>query len=113
MRCEIVTQDRQLFEGEVDMVVAPGTEGVMGILPNHAPLVIAEAELARVLDILEARIAERGRPSSHGGGLGHGNVRSPRGVLKDGVVFRVESVVAETGAEGVDSLPTASRAVTE
>lgn len=37
-RCEIVTQDRQLFEGEVDMVVAPGTEGTMGILPNHAPL---------------------------------------------------------------------------
>ena len=38
MRCSIVTQDRQLFEGEVDMVVAPGTEGIMGILPNHAPL---------------------------------------------------------------------------
>jgi F-type H+-transporting ATPase subunit epsilon len=38
MRCEIVTQDRQLFEGQVDMVVAPGTEGMMGILPNHAPL---------------------------------------------------------------------------
>ncbi|MFQ5942966.1 MAG: ATP synthase F1 subunit epsilon [Anaerolineales bacterium] len=38
MRCEVVTQDRQLFVGEVDMVVAPGTEGMMGILPNHAPL---------------------------------------------------------------------------
>ena len=38
MRCAIVTQDRQLFEGEADMVVAPGTEGIMGILPNHAPL---------------------------------------------------------------------------
>jgi F-type H+-transporting ATPase subunit epsilon len=38
MRCAVVTQDRQLFEGEVDMVVAPGTEGIMGILPNHAPL---------------------------------------------------------------------------
>ena len=38
LRCSIVTQDRQLFEGEVDMVVAPGTEGIMGILPNHALL---------------------------------------------------------------------------
>ena len=38
MHCAVVTQDRQLFEGEVDMVVAPGTEGIMGILPNHAPL---------------------------------------------------------------------------
>jgi len=38
IRCEIVTQDRPLFQGDVDIVVAPGTEGEMGILPNHAPL---------------------------------------------------------------------------
>jgi F-type H+-transporting ATPase subunit epsilon len=38
LRCEIATQDRLLFEGQVDMVVAPGTEGEMGILPDHAPL---------------------------------------------------------------------------
>lgn len=38
IRCEIVTQDRVLYEGEADMVVAPGTEGQMGVLPDHAPL---------------------------------------------------------------------------
>lgn len=38
IRCEIVTQDRQLFAGEADMVIAPGSEGMMGILPDHAPL---------------------------------------------------------------------------
>jgi len=27
-----------LFEGPADMVVAPGSEGLMGILPHHAPL---------------------------------------------------------------------------
>jgi F-type H+-transporting ATPase subunit epsilon len=37
-RCEIVTQDRKLYDGPADMVVAPGTEGLMGILPHHAPL---------------------------------------------------------------------------
>jgi F-type H+-transporting ATPase subunit epsilon len=36
--CEIVSQDRQVFAGEVDMVVAPGADGVMGILPHHSPL---------------------------------------------------------------------------
>ena len=36
--CEIVSQDRQVFSGEVDIVVAPGTDGVMGILPHHASL---------------------------------------------------------------------------
>jgi F-type H+-transporting ATPase subunit epsilon len=38
IRCEIVSQDRMVFEGDVDIVVAPGTSGEMGILPNHAPL---------------------------------------------------------------------------
>ena len=38
IRAEIVSQDRSVFEGEVDIVVAPGTDGEMGILPHHAPL---------------------------------------------------------------------------
>lgn len=38
IRCEVVTEDRLLFEGEADMVIAPGSEGLMGILPDHAPL---------------------------------------------------------------------------
>ena len=38
IRCEIVSQDRMVFEGDVDIVVLPGVEGEMGILPNHAPL---------------------------------------------------------------------------
>ncbi len=38
IRCEIVSQDRMVFQGEADIVVLPGSEGEMGILPNHAPL---------------------------------------------------------------------------
>ena len=38
IRCEIVSQDRTIFEGDVDIVVIPGTVGEMGVLPNHAPL---------------------------------------------------------------------------
>src|SRR5512143_2513140 len=38
IRCEIVSQDRTVFEGDVDNVVLPGTEGEMGVLPHHAPL---------------------------------------------------------------------------
>ncbi|MCS6907394.1 MAG: ATP synthase F1 subunit epsilon [Anaerolineales bacterium] len=36
--CEIISQDRVVFEGEADIVILPGSEGEMGILPNHAPL---------------------------------------------------------------------------
>jgi F-type H+-transporting ATPase subunit epsilon len=38
IRCEIVTQDRPLFEGPADIVIVPASEGEMGILPDHAPL---------------------------------------------------------------------------
>lgn len=38
IRCELVSQDRTVFEGDVDIVVLPGTDGEMGILPQHAPL---------------------------------------------------------------------------
>jgi F-type H+-transporting ATPase subunit epsilon len=38
IRCEIVSQDRLVFEGDVDIVILPGTLGEMGILPGHAPL---------------------------------------------------------------------------
>ncbi|MFZ6029689.1 MAG: ATP synthase F1 subunit epsilon [Chloroflexota bacterium] len=41
IRCEIVSQDRLVYEGEADMVVVPGAGGEMGILPNHAPLLSA------------------------------------------------------------------------
>lgn len=38
IRCEIVSQDRLVFQGDVDLVLAPGEGGVLGILPRHAPL---------------------------------------------------------------------------
>ena len=38
IRCEVVSQDKVVYEGDVDIVIAPSTSGEMGILPNHAPL---------------------------------------------------------------------------
>jgi F-type H+-transporting ATPase subunit epsilon len=38
IRCDIVSQDRIVFQGDADMVLLPGTDGEMGILPHHAPL---------------------------------------------------------------------------
>jgi F-type H+-transporting ATPase subunit epsilon len=39
IRCEVVTAERTVLQEEVDMVVAPGIVGQLGILPHHAPLV--------------------------------------------------------------------------
>jgi F-type H+-transporting ATPase subunit epsilon len=38
---EIVTGERLVFSDEVDMVIAPGVDGQLGILPKHAPLLTA------------------------------------------------------------------------
>lgn len=38
IRCEIVSQDRVVYQGDADMVLLPGALGEMGILPNHSPV---------------------------------------------------------------------------
>ena len=38
MTLEIITAERQVYSDEVDMVIAPGFDGQLGILPRHAPL---------------------------------------------------------------------------
>lgn len=48
LHVEIVTGERVVLqEDDVDMVVAPGIDGTLGILPRHAPLitVLAHGEL--------------------------------------------------------------------
>jgi len=41
IKCDIVTVERLVYSDEVDMVIAPGIMGTLGILPRHAPLITA------------------------------------------------------------------------
>jgi F-type H+-transporting ATPase subunit epsilon len=41
IQCDIITQERTVYSAQADYVSLPGTEGIMGILPNHAPLLTA------------------------------------------------------------------------
>ena len=36
--CSIVSAEEEIFSGQVEMVVATGTIGELGILPGHTPL---------------------------------------------------------------------------
>ncbi|MBO6557533.1 MAG: F0F1 ATP synthase subunit epsilon [Pseudomonadales bacterium] len=36
--CSIVSAEEEIFSGEVEMVVASGTIGELGIMPGHTPL---------------------------------------------------------------------------
>mgnify|MGYP000545483352 CR=1 FL=1 len=33
----LVSPEKELFSGQVDQVIVPGTEGDFGVLPNHSP----------------------------------------------------------------------------
>ena len=38
LKLEIITAEREIFADDIDILVAPGIEGELGILPHHAPL---------------------------------------------------------------------------
>ena len=38
IKLDVVTAERVVFSEEVDVVIAPGIEGQLGVLPHHAPL---------------------------------------------------------------------------
>ncbi len=37
MRVSVISAERAVFDGEADAVVAPAFDGLVGILPRHAP----------------------------------------------------------------------------
>ena len=41
MHCDIVSAEKSIFSGLVEMVVAAGSLGDLGIAPGHAPLLTA------------------------------------------------------------------------
>jgi F-type H+-transporting ATPase subunit epsilon len=53
IQLEIVTVEGKIFDDHVNMVIAPGSRGVMGILPRHAPLLTS-------LDYGELQIKKEG-----------------------------------------------------
>lgn len=55
---ELITGERVVYKAEdVDMVIAPGSEGTLGILPNHAALI-------SLLSAGEVRVTKSGQEDS-------------------------------------------------
>jgi F-type H+-transporting ATPase subunit epsilon len=65
LRLEIITVDGTVFDDNVNMVIAPGSDGVLGILPRHTPLLTS-------LNYGELEIKREGQPDEFfaiGGGF--------------------------------------------
>ena len=57
LKLEIVSPERRVYDDEVDMVVVPGLNGQLGILPHHTPLISS-------LGVGELRIKKGGSEES-------------------------------------------------
>ncbi len=57
LQLEVVSPERRAFTDEVDMVIVPGIDGQLGILPHHTPLISA-------LGVGELRIKKGGTEQS-------------------------------------------------
>ena len=92
LRVQIVTAEREvLTDDNVDMVVAPGSEGVLGILPRHAPLLTTLAPG-------QVRIKKGGQETSLAVGGGFMQVARDRVLILADTAER-EDEIDETRAE--------------
>ncbi len=57
LKLEIVSPERMVYNDEVDMVIVPGRNGQLGILPHHTPLISS-------LGVGELRIKKSGSEES-------------------------------------------------
>ncbi len=64
MKVSVVSPERVLFEGDATSVVVPAYDGLVGILPRHAPML---ALLGR--GVLTVKTAEGHRQFRVGGGF--------------------------------------------
>ena len=64
MKLEIITPESIIYTGDVESVIAPGSEGELGILPHHASLMTA-------LQAVDIKVCVNGQANSYsvGGGF--------------------------------------------
>jgi F-type H+-transporting ATPase subunit epsilon len=85
IKLDVVTAERVVYAEEVDMVVAPGVEGQLGILPHHAPLMTT-------LQAGELRIRKGGEEISLAISGGFLEVRPDRVVVLADAAERAEEI---------------------
>jgi len=85
IRLDIVTAERVVFSEDVDVVVAPGVEGQLGILPHHAPLMTT-------LQVGELRVRKGGEEFSLAISGGFLEVRPDRVIILADTAERAEEI---------------------
>ncbi|HEY86552.1 MAG TPA: F0F1 ATP synthase subunit epsilon [Dehalococcoidia bacterium] len=85
IKLDIVTAERVVFSDDVDVIVAPGIDGQLGILPRHAPLMT-------MLEPGELRVRKDGEEFSLAVSGGFLEVRPDRVIVLADAAERVEEI---------------------
>jgi len=85
IKLDIVTAERMVYSGDVDMVIAPGVEGQLGILPHHTPLMTT-------LQVGELRVKKGGEEVSLAISGGFLEVRPDRVVVLADAAERADEI---------------------
>lgn len=103
IQCEILTQERQLYSDTADIVVLPGLEGQMGVLPNHSPLLT-------VLGFGEVVVRSSGEEQFFAIGGGFAEVQPDRIIILADSAEQAEEIDIERAVEARER---AEKAMTE
>ena len=88
LRIDIVTAERVVYSEDVDVIIAPGVEGQLGILPHHAPLMT----ILQAGELLVRRGGEEDTLAISGGFL---EVRPDRVIVLADTAERAEEIDIE------------------
>jgi F-type H+-transporting ATPase subunit epsilon len=95
LKLEIVTPEEKIYSEDVNMVTLPGTEGELGVYPNHVPLLTA-------LTPGELRVIKDGRETALAVGEGFVEIRGDAVSVLTDMAMESEKIDIEAAEKAVE-----------
>jgi F-type H+-transporting ATPase subunit epsilon len=94
LKLEIVTPEEKIYSEDVEMVTLPGTEGELGVYPNHVPVLTA-------LKPGELRVVKDGRETALAVGEGFVEIRADGVSVLTDMALQPEKIDVEAAEKAV------------
>src|ERR1700739_2341706 len=95
LKLEIVTPEEKIYSEDVNMVTLPGSEGELGVYPNHVPVLTA-------LKPGELRVVKDGRETALAVGEGCIEIRADGVSVLTDMALRSEKIDIEAAEKAVE-----------
>jgi F-type H+-transporting ATPase subunit epsilon len=95
LKLEIVTPEEKIFSEDVEMVTLPGSEGELGVYPNHVPVLTA-------IKPGELRIVKDGRETAMAVGEGFVEIKADAVSILTDMALQPEKIDIEAAEKAVE-----------